>query len=263
MWTSPAKGGPGPTRHEALPEDSLPSLLSASGTAGLTFSSTFDVHGNPAKAACHLLRTFVKVVKQPWQQTHRQQQQQKGACDAPWICFINRSFIWITHQMNWLRSLLAEGWWERFESRSPHRWLLLTYGKPSKVLPGEHPWVLAGYLPPSRAFNPLPGVALGLCEEDAPSLLSLSTRSWGLAMGQLPRRAVQLADSTGSKEGGCTGQAHACAASLLSPSPSLAQPQPCQPQMGLYDWLRDSQSMSGVRFLRLFSRANEWKIRNA
>lgn len=77
--------------------------------------------------------------------------------------------------MNWLRSLPAEGR-ERLESRSPHRWLLLTYGKSFKVLPGEHPWVLAEYLPPSGAFDPLPGAALGLCEEAA-SLLSLSTRS--------------------------------------------------------------------------------------
>lgn len=60
MWTTPLQGGPNPVKHEALPEDFLPSL--PSGMAGLTSSSTFDVHGNPAKAACHLLRTFVKVV---------------------------------------------------------------------------------------------------------------------------------------------------------------------------------------------------------
>lgn len=93
MWTSPLQGGPDPTKHEALPEEFLLSLLSGSRTAVLTSSSMFDVHGNPAKAACHLLRTFVKVVKQPWQQTHRRQQQQKGACNAPWICFIKCSLI--------------------------------------------------------------------------------------------------------------------------------------------------------------------------
>lgn len=61
-WTSLLQGGPIPAKRKALPEEFLRSLLSGSGTAGLTSSSTFDVHGNPAKAACHLLRTFVKVV---------------------------------------------------------------------------------------------------------------------------------------------------------------------------------------------------------
>lgn len=63
-------------------------LPSRSGTAGLTSSSTFDVHGNPAKAACHLLRTFVKVVKQPWQQTHRQSSR-RGPATLPESALLN------------------------------------------------------------------------------------------------------------------------------------------------------------------------------
>lgn len=89
-WISPPARQPWSCKTWGCVWEVLPSR---SGTAGLTSSSTLDVHGNPAKAACHLLRTFVKVVKQPWQQTQRQQQQ-KGAGNTPWICFIKCSFIW-------------------------------------------------------------------------------------------------------------------------------------------------------------------------
>lgn len=153
-------------------------LLSRSGMTGLTSSSTFDVHGNPAKAACHLLRTFVKVVKQPWQQTQRQQQQ-KGACDTPWICFIKCSLIWFKHQMNWLWSLPSEGWQEGFQNHSLHRWLHVSRGKSSQILPGKHPHILAGHCVYSQCLqlspSGLPWVTRGLCKEDPAPHFSLSS----------------------------------------------------------------------------------------
>lgn len=187
MWISPLLGSPDPAKHEAMSERF--SWTSRSGTTGLTSSSTFDVHGNPAKAACHLLRTFVKVVKQPWQQTQRQQQQ-KGACDTPWICFIKCSLIWFKHQMNWLWSLTSEGWQKGFQNHSLHRWLDVSRGKSSQILPGKHLHTRGGHCVYSQCLqlspSGLPWVTQGLCKEDPPPLFILSISRWGQAKGRSP-----------------------------------------------------------------------------
>lgn len=182
-----------PQFHVGIPTWASPSPASSSGTAGLTSCSTFDVRRNPAKAACHLLRTFVKVVKQPWQQTHRQQQQQKGACDAACICFIKRSFIWFKHQMNWLWSRRSEGWCKRTTACTGG-----CFSPVENLLKPHLGAATCAGRAPACTLSPLPRAALGLCRDCAPSLPHLSTHRWA------PQLRSPSSHSTGSKERGCT-----------------------------------------------------------
>lgn len=175
------------------------SLPSRSGTAGLTSSSTFDVHGNPAKAACHLLRTFVKVVKQPWQQTHRQQQQQKGTCNTPWICFIKCSLIWFKHQMNWLWSLPSKGLIGRVSESQPAQ---VAGCLPWEIFPNP-PWKTPTYTSRAPCLFTVPSTlslwppmsCTGALQGRSSPLFQSFHQLVRTGQGQVPRRALQVGDS--------------------------------------------------------------------